>query len=121
MAGGAGLADDRQQRIAVAVGGKRDQFLHIAGGLALLPEGVFAARKIGHPSAGESAVKGVAVHPRLHQHPSAAGALGCDRQKSAAVKTQGGDRPPQIAARAGGGGFQVGEKIFGRVHRPPVL
>ena len=93
MAGRADLVDPHEQRVAVAVERDRPHPLDVAGGVALAPVLLPAARPEGHPALGQGAAQRLVVHPAEHEH--LAGVVLLDDR---------GDEPVRVPLEARGDG-----------------
>ena len=111
MAGGAVLADDGEDGVAVAVGAKFLKLLGVSGCFALAPEFLAGAGEVCDVAGLEGLDEGVAVHPGKHEHAPVFGALGDDGDEAVGVKAEFGDE--FIAGRLSVGLLQFGEIISG--------
>ena len=68
MAGHSDLVDLHEQGVVVAVEGGRVHILCVAGGVALTPVFLAAARPEGDASLNEGAAQRFPVHPAEHEH-----------------------------------------------------
>ncbi len=86
--GGADLAHQNQQAIAVTVDAQVHQFLQMAAALALDPERRARARPIGDATARQGARHRLGIHPGHHQHLTACRILRDGRDQPAVVVFQ---------------------------------
>src|SRR6056297_978228 len=90
VTGRAGLPDQQQQAITVAIDTHLDEVLGVARGLALDPECLPRATPIRDAARLERPRHGVGVHPRHHQHFA-----------RFVVLRDGGDQPVRVASQRG--------------------
>src|SRR6266446_446521 len=67
VAGGTGLFDLQQQRVAVAIDERFDQSLRMSRGFPLAPQFLPRTRPIGDVAGRQRALERIPVHPRHHQ------------------------------------------------------
>src|SRR5690606_7581358 len=121
-AGGADLVDLYEDRVAVAVQRDRLDPLLVAGGLALHPVLLAAARPVGAAPGGEGAVQGLVVHPAEHEHLAGVVLLGDGGHEAVGVALQPiGDLGVQVGrSRVGHGPKSIaGPRGAGRREPPP--
>src|ERR1700689_3204954 len=97
VAGGTGLIDQQQQRIAVAIDAQLHQTLHMARAFALAPELLARARPVADAAGLERLLDRFAIHPGQHQHLAAVGLLRPRGDETLAIETQA---PPRSVRRA---------------------